>query len=95
VVGAPDFHTELDRVVDRLRTMPLSRTATAAELTYPMSCRILQLQGTSQKDLPRIADRAAGDQLAVIGRDFIATTHDEAAIAEATAALVELRRALP
>jgi hypothetical protein len=92
---APDFSTELDRVVDRLRTMPLTRTDAAAALTYPVTCRILQLQGTTHPDLPRLADRAAGDQLAVIGREFIATTHDEAAIAEATAALVELRRALP
>lgn len=90
-----DFDTELTRVVDRLRTMPMTKLAVSAELAFRTASQLLDLTPGSHPTLPRLADRAAGDQLAVIGHDFRAAEHDEAAVTEATAALVELRRALP
>ena len=90
-----DFDTELGRVVDRLRTMPMAKLAVSAELAFRTASQLLDLTPGPHPPLPRLADRAAGDQLAVIGRDFRASANEEAAVTEATAALVELRRALP
>jgi hypothetical protein len=90
-----DFDIELARVVDRLRTMPMTKLPVSADLAYGTASHLLDLTPGSHPTLPRIADRAAGDQLAVIGRDFRAAANEEAAVTEATAALVELRRALP
>jgi hypothetical protein len=86
-----EFETELRRVVDRLRTMPLASLAPAAEQAY-RTCQQLLLIAGDDHPLPRLADHAAGDQLAVIAGEC--RTMNEAAVTEATAALVTLRRAL-
>jgi hypothetical protein len=89
------FGVELQRVIDRLRTMPLTKLQASADEARRTAQHLLTLTPDAHRVLPRIADHACGDQLAVIGQDFQRTQKDEAAIAEATAALVELRRALP
>jgi hypothetical protein len=86
-----DFETELRRVVDRLRAMPVRHLPTAAEHAYRTCEQLLVIMGET-RPLPRLADHAAGDQLAVIASEC--RTINEAAVAEATAALVALRRAL-
>lgn len=90
-----DFDRELARVVDRLRTMPLTKLTAAADAAYGTATLLLHRTPGVPQHLPRIADHAAGDQLAVIGQDFRGLVDDEAAVAEATAALIELRRTLP
>lgn len=86
-----DFETELRRVVDRLRGMPLNRIGPAADAAFATCQHLLIITG-DDRELPRLANHAAGDQLAVIAGEC--RTMNEAAVAEATAALVALRRAL-
>jgi hypothetical protein len=97
--GADEFARELGRVVDRLRGMPVSKLPAGAALAFGASQRLLSLAIAAGDrvpgDLPRIGDHGAGDQLAVIGRDFASLQPGEAAYAEATELLVELRRSLP
>ncbi len=85
------FDTELGRLVDRLRGMPLRTLERCADQVYATCQELVQLQGLPH-NVPRLADHAVADQLAVIGADC--REMNEAAIAEATAALVTLRRAL-
>jgi hypothetical protein len=86
-----DFDIELARVVDRLRHLPIRQLQTAAEQVY-QTCQHLVVITGEDRPLPRLAGHAAADQLAVIGRECRAM--NEAAVAEATAALVTLRRSL-
>lgn len=90
-----DFQTELNRVVERLRTMPLTKLQTCTPDAWGTAQQILLLTPDTPPQLPQIADHACGDQFAVIGQDFLKSANEEAAIAEATAALIELRRILP
>ena len=92
---AEDYQRELDRVVDRLRTMPLTRLRPAADLAHQACCDLLALAGVD-RELPRLADHAAGDQLAVIGADLLREHGaDELLMATATSVLTRLRRTLP
>jgi hypothetical protein len=90
-----DFERELTRVVERLRTMPLTKISGCADLAYEAAQLIVQRTPRSPQRLPRIADHGIGDQLFVVGQEFLGAEHDEAAVTEVTAALIELRRALP
>lgn len=89
---AADPARELERVVDRLRSMPLSRLTVAAPLAHAACAQILQAID-DVRPVPRLADHASGDQLAVIGRDALERRPDRAEAIEAV--LVDLRRALP
>ena len=86
-----EFDAELGRLADRLRSMPLRALQRCGSQVHATCQELVRLQGLTH-DVPRLADHAAGDQLAVIGADC--REMNEAAIAEATAALVRLRRAL-
>lgn len=87
-----DAHRELERVVDRLRSMPLSRLSLAAPLAFT-TCEQIQVAIDDPRPVPRLADHAAGDQLAVVARDAL-QRHPERADAIGDL-LVDLRRALP
>ena len=97
--GAAEFDRELGRVVDRLRSMPLTKLAASAELAFRACERPLSMAiATGDRApalLPRLGDHAAGDQLAVIGHDFASLQPGVVAYAQATDILAELRRALP
>ena len=97
--GAAEFDRELGRVVDRLRTMPLTKLAASAELAFRACERLLSMAiAAGDREpihLPRIGAHAAGDQLAVIGHDFASLEPGVVAYAQATEILVGLRRALP
>jgi len=86
-----EFDQELRRLVDRIRTMPLTALAKHSHVVFDTCQKLVDLTGESRQ-LPRLADHAAGDQLAVVGADC--HTMSEAAITEATAALIKLRKAL-
>lgn len=96
---AAEFARELSRVTDRLRGMPVTRLPASATLAFEASRRLLSMAIAAGDrvpgDLPRIGDHGAGDQLAVIGRDFASRQPGAVAYAEATGLLVALRRALP
>ena len=61
------FATELDRVVDRLRTMPMTKLPSAAILTRPVLDELARMAG-QLTPVPVIADRALGSQCAVLGK---------------------------
>lgn len=96
-----DFDTELRRVVDRLRSMPMSRLP-GVEQTVRQACLELLDVSSSLGDpapalLPSLRPTAAGDQVAVLGadvRDAALRRSDAAALAAATTILTGLRRAL-
>lgn len=86
-----EFTIELDRVVDRLRTMPISKLKGAAKLTRPVLSDLAEMSG-QLRPVPVIPDRAIGDQCAVLGQELIDSGRPRAA---ATVLLRELRLTLP
>lgn len=70
-----DAETELRRVVDRLRTMPLTRLGAHAPaarlLAQELADRCAALTGDMRRVVPDIGDAAVGDQVAVTGRDVL------------------------
>lgn len=85
------FVIELDRVVDRLRTMPVTKLPHAAKLTRPVLAELATMAG-QLLPVPNIAERALGDQCAVLGQELIASGQP---CTPASALLRELRLALP
>jgi len=88
---AAEFSIELDRVVDRLRTMPITKLERAANLTRPVLSELAEMAG-QLRPVPKIADRALGDQCAVLGQELIDSGRPCAA---AAVLLRELRLMLP
>ena len=104
------FALDLGRSVDRLRSMGLARLAASFEpeptradaargAAQSLADLAADLAGDPRREVPRLADGAVGDQLAVCGRDLLdaAAAHGEqpetrAALADATAMVLELRR---
>lgn len=86
-----EFTIELDRVVDRLRTMPITKLKGAAKLTRPVLSGLAEMSG-QLRPVPVVADRALGDQCAVLGQELIDSGQPCAA---ATVLLRELRLTLP
>ncbi len=78
----PDAFVELGRVVDRLRSMPLTRLAApwttfpslaagARALAQELADRGALLADHEPHAVPDVGDAAVGDQVAVIGREVI------------------------
>jgi hypothetical protein len=83
VVAKDDVQIELDRVVDRLRSMPLtqlaapwgdypSRAAGARALAQRLADRGADVGGWRRREVPDVGDAAVGDQVAVTGADLLA-----------------------
>jgi hypothetical protein len=99
---------ELQRTVDRLRTMsavrlaaPLpdgrSRAAAACALAQRLTDRAARLAGRPLRSLPDLPDLAAGDVLAVCGHDLLEQVRivaDRDACRIAVDELIALRRVL-
>ena len=79
---------ELDRLVDRLRSMSLvrlaaelppfaSRADAVRDLIAQVAVAALLSEGLPEREVPRLGDESVGDQLAVIGRDLMSACHDE------------------
>lgn len=77
-----DAPRELSRVVDRLRTMPLTRLARpwaefpslaagARALAQELADRGAEAAGIERHVVPDVGDLAVGDQVAVTGRDYM------------------------
>lgn len=97
--------TELERVVDRLRTMPLGRLdapwppyATRAEgaraLAQRLADRAADLGGWPRHPIPDVGDAAVGDQVAVTGADLLALDPSPDELAAVAADLREVRLSL-
>lgn len=83
-----DVRVELARVVDRLRSMPLtqlaaawgeypSRAAGARALAQRLADRAADLGGRPRREVPDVGDVAVGDQVAVTGRDLLDLSPDD------------------
>lgn len=103
------FDEELTRVVDRLRSMPMttvtrpvvggdlaSRAMLARALAQWMVDVTADREGCPRRVVPDVGDLAVGDQLAVTGADLraAALAHDEALLIEAADRLRTLRLTL-
>ena len=95
-----EYERELARVVERLRTMPLTRLATCADQVFALCGDLADLARESgaglpgAEALPRLGDHALPDQLRVLGME-LAAVGDLQAITRAHELLVDMRKALP
>jgi hypothetical protein len=99
-VGREQLKRELERLANRLETMPASRIdQDVIDRVHATAQRIVALtQGTDRPDttiLPRVEASALAAQLTVVVRGYQETTtaaSDDAAVAQY---LIDLRRSLP
>lgn len=93
-----DLRREADRVVERLRTMPLARLASAADgaraLAQGLADRSADLSGQERREVPDVGDAAVGDQVAVMVADLLGLRPPPQQCAEAAEELARYRRAL-
>lgn len=98
-----EVERELDRVVDRLMSMPLGKASTAASDVMAAAeallneCRRLDPQVPAHATLPTLAPQGFGPMIAVLGTDWLASARTSAD-PDADAVLdilVRLRRSLP
>ncbi|PPK97221.1 hypothetical protein CLV92_10436 [Kineococcus xinjiangensis] len=102
---AEGVRAELRRVVDRLRSLPLSRLDRPAEgadvsradvarrTAQALADLAADAEGAPRRPLPRLAVHGVGDQLAVVGADVLAACGPDA-LGAAEEQLAALRRAL-
>jgi hypothetical protein len=101
--GLREIERELDRVVDRLNSMPLTRAGAAspdcrrAALVLVEQTRLLTDDIPPDATLPDLGPQGLGSMLAVLGGDYLAAARasSEPDLGPVLDALVELRRALP
>ncbi|MGD9954489.1 MAG: hypothetical protein AB7O74_12000 [Candidatus Nanopelagicales bacterium] len=111
--GADDparrFFDQLGRTVDRLRSLSLDRLSAAYEpeptradagrsLAQRLADAAATLEGRDRRTLPRLADAAVGDMVAVCGRDLLVAALErgdaDAVLAALADDLLDLRRRL-
>lgn len=94
-----EFEAELNRVVTRLRSMPIDRLNEAKETFLNLSAALLEssaaLGDAAPVALPEIEPRAYADVIAVLAQDVRRAATDETLLEPATSALTAARRALP
>ncbi len=104
--AAERYAADLMRTVDRLRSMGAARLAAAFEpeptradaaygLIHNVAQRAAAMEGVVTPVVPRLADLALGDQLAVVGRDLLVAARERqnaAVLIETSDELRELRR---
>ena len=98
-----DVERELDRVVDRLMSMPLARASTAAPDVMAAAqalldhCRLLDPGVPPDATLPSLAPQGLGPLIAVLGTDWLAAapTSSDPDCDGVLDVLVRLRRSLP
>jgi hypothetical protein len=105
VISADEARVELGRVVDRLRTMPLtrlaapwgdypSRAAGARAVAQRLADRAADVSGAPHRPVPDVGDAAVGDQVAVTGRDLLSLGLSEDDLSAVTADLRDVRLTL-
>jgi hypothetical protein len=98
-----ELRRELDRVVDRLTSMPLARAESTAgdcrtaALVIVEQSRLLTDEIPADAVVPELGPQGLGAMLAVLGADYLAAVRrvPDADVSVVTGALVTLRRALP
>jgi hypothetical protein len=105
VATADEARVELGRVVDRLRSMPLSRLAApwgdypsraagGRALAQRLADRAADVSGAPHRPVPDVGDAAVGDQVAVTGRDVLSLVLSQDDLSAVTADLRDVRRTL-
>jgi len=95
-----EFERELARVVERVRTMPLTKLATCADDIFALCGQFADLGRDWGSPLPgatavpRLGDHALPDQLQVLGMELAAIA-DPTSLTQAHDLLVSMRKALP
>lgn len=96
-----DYDRELSRVVDRLRSMPITRLSAAVEPCRTAAQALLSLSSSlgdpAPCPLPKVQPVGLGDQIAVLGHDLRDVTLDRGdtgRLTEATSVLADLRHHL-
>lgn len=100
-----DFSRELEMLVDRLRSMSLvrlaaplppngSRADAVRALLDEFSLVTSSLEDVPVRRVPVLGDESVGDQLAVLGNDFLGACRDDALLDEFAAKLKALRVSL-
>lgn len=91
-----DITRELDRIVDRLSTMPLTRAQGCEAVVHSTAVTIVDLTGVhTSADLPHLQAHALGSLLAVVGRDYLVTARNDERDQQVLDLLIALRRELP
>ena len=105
MTATDDAAVELGRVVDRLRTMPLTRLAApwgdypsravgARALAQRLADRAADVSGSPHRSVPDVGDAAVGDQVAVTGREVLSLVLSEDDLAAVAADLRDVRLTL-
>lgn len=95
-----EYERELARVVERVRTMPLTKLATCSDDVFVLCCHLADLAQDARsglagsRALPRLGDHALPDQVRVLGME-LAATGENTQIASGLELLVDMRKALP
>lgn len=94
-----EFDAELNRVVIRLRSLPIDKIgdvqATFIALTEALLACSATLGDAAPVALPAIEPRAYADVITVLAQDVRKAATDENLLVPATSALTAARRALP
>ncbi len=105
MTATDDAAVELGRVVDRLRSMPLTRLAApwgdypsravgARALAQRLADRAADVSGSPHRSVPDVGDAAVGDQVAVTGREVLSLVLSEDDLAAVAADLRDVRLTL-
>ena len=95
-----EYERELARVVELVRTMPLTKLATCSDDVFALCCALADLSQAAgsglagSRALPRLGDHALPDQLRVLGME-LAATGENVQIECGLELLVAMRKALP
>ncbi len=96
---ADAYDTELRRVVDRLRSLPIGKVQAAQFIVESLASQLLEcsraLGSPAPATLPTLNSWAYGDLISVLGSDLRADASTEQELAGGLAALTAARRALP
>jgi len=93
------YDTELRRVVDRLRSLPIGKVQASQPIVESLASQLLEcsraLGSTAPATLPSLNSWAYGDLISVLGSDLRAESSTEQDLAVGLAALTAARRELP
>lgn len=91
-----ELRRELERITDRLGSMPLARASGCADDVHATAAVVVEMTGEHPaEDLPRLAPQGLAALIAVVGRDYLQTPEDDERDRLVRDRLAALRRALP
>lgn len=96
---AQSYETELRRVVDRLRSMPIARLQASQSIVEQLAMQMLEssraLGSPAPATIPALNGWAYGDLIKVLGSDLQADATTDADLLPALNALTAARQQLP